>query len=127
MPADCDTRVYQNLGNPDLLRLVTHLPPGTALDCGCGAGDNARLLRRIGWRVVGLTISPREQEIAAQACESVFLGDLNRRFPDELKGPFDLVIFSHVLEHLSHPEVALAEARRLLTPQGVIAVALPNV
>jgi SAM-dependent methyltransferase len=124
---DCKDRIYQNVGNPALLRMLSSLPPGSALDCGCGAGDNAKRLSEVGWRVTGLTISPSEREIALQYCESVFLGDLNVGITTEIRGPFDLIIFSHVLEHLFHPEVALREARRLLSPEGMIAVALPNV
>jgi SAM-dependent methyltransferase len=126
-PSDCNERVYQNAGNGPLLQLIADLAPGLALDGGCGAGDNARLLRQRGWRVTGLTISPSEQEIAKEFCESVWIGDLNSGIPREAGGPFDLIVFSHVLEHLLRPDVALGEARRLLQPSGVIAVALPNV
>jgi SAM-dependent methyltransferase len=55
------------------------------------------------------------------------LADLNLGIPQQAGGPFDVVIFSHVLEHLLRPDAALRDARRLLNPDGRIFVALPNV
>ena len=126
MPPACNERIYAGSNRP-LLQLIAPFPAGAALDCGCGAGGNARELRQMGWRVTGITVSPRELEMASECCEAVLLGDLNSGIPQEAGGPFDLVVFSHVLEHLLHPEVALREARRVLSPDGRIIVALPNV
>jgi len=126
MPPVCNERIYEGSNRP-LLQLIAPFPAGAALDCGCGTGGNARELRQMGWRVTGITVSPREVEMASECCEAVLLGDLNSGIPKEAGGPFDLVVFSHVLEHLLHPEVALREARRLLSPDGRVIVALPNV
>jgi SAM-dependent methyltransferase len=122
----CNERIYAGSNRP-LLQLIAPFPAGVALDCGCGTGENARVLRQMGWRVTGITVSTRELEMASECCEAVLLGDLNWGIPKEARGPFDLVVFSHVLEHLLQPEVALSEARRLLSPDGHIIVALPNV
>lgn len=126
MPPVCNERIYAGSNRP-LLQLIAPFPAGAALDCGCGTGGNARELRQMGWRVTGITVSPRELEMASECCEAVLLGDLNSGIPQEAGGPFDLVVFSHVLEHLLHPDVALRDAHRLLTPDGRLIVALPNV
>jgi SAM-dependent methyltransferase len=126
MPPACNERIYAGSNRP-LLQLIAPFPAGAALDCGCGTGGNARELRQMGWRVTGITVSPRELEMASECCEAVRLGDLNAGIPQEAGGPFDLVVFSHVLEHLLHPDVALRDAHRLLTPDGRLIVALPNV
>jgi|SRR6202167_6446433 SAM-dependent methyltransferase len=124
---DDDRRlIYKNEGNIGLLDLLSS-QPGRILDCGCGAGDNARILRDRGWRVTGVTINPREQEAAQQFCEAVYLGDLEKGLPSDVCGAFDAVLASHVLEHLASPERLLREVRRRLTPEGVLAVALPNI
>lgn len=125
-PPVCNERIYAGSNRP-LLQLLTHFPAGAALDCGCGAGGNACVLSQMGWRVTGITVSPRELEMASECCEAVLLGDLNSGIPKEAGGPFDLVVFSHVLEHLLQPEVVLRDVRRLLSPDGRIIVALPNV
>jgi len=100
---------------------------GCALDCGCGAGDNARLLVSWGWDVVGITLSPDERSSASKFCRSTYLHDLESGIPGNAKGPFDLIVLSHVLEHLLNPGRVLQDAQRVLVPNGVVAVALPNV
>ena len=40
---------YQNAGNEDVMQFL--LQPGRVLDIGCGAGDNARILNPLGFKV----------------------------------------------------------------------------
>jgi len=101
--------------------------PGRALDCGCGTGDNAGILKERGWSVTGITVNPEEQRIASAHCNEVHLADLNEGIPETVGSGFDLILFSHVLEHLVSPEKLLVESRKLLALNGQIAVALPNV
>lgn len=117
---------YKNSGNTKLLDLLFG-PPGRVLDCGCGAGDNARILSKRGWRVTGVTIDPRERDAARDYCEEVHLADLEKGIPAEIEGTFDVVLASHVLEHLARPEGLLHDARQRLRSAGLLAVALPNV
>jgi SAM-dependent methyltransferase len=122
-----DSRLkYKNAGNMGLLDLLSS-SPGRILDCGCGPGDNAQILRRRGWRVTGVTIDPREQQAAQQFCEIVHVGDLEKGLPPHVDGTFDAVLASHVLEHLARPERLLKELHQRLNPGGVLAVALPNI
>jgi 2-polyprenyl-3-methyl-5-hydroxy-6-metoxy-1,4-benzoquinol methylase len=100
---------------------------GTVLDIGCGAGDNARILAKRGWDVYGITLSPEEQASASLVCSAVWIHDLDTGLPGDVAGPYDLALFSHVLEHLRNPEALLCQIRQILRPGGQIAVALPNI
>lgn len=120
----CDNKVYEAANLP----LLDLLPgkPGRVLDCGCGDGGNARILRERGWRVEGITISPEEARLASEHCERVHLADLEQGVPAEVEGGFDVVLLSHVMEHLRGPERLLADVRKVLAPGGIVAVGLPN-
>jgi len=97
------------------------------LDCGCGAGDNARILNSAGWSVTGITLSNREAQLAQSFCEEVIVADLEHGIPVTKRGRFDVILMAHVLEHLTNPELLLTEAKERLGKQGILAVALPNV
>jgi 2-polyprenyl-3-methyl-5-hydroxy-6-metoxy-1,4-benzoquinol methylase len=126
MTTKCIEKLYQNSGNLPLLGLLPE-SGRRLLDCGCGAGDNARILKAQGWSVTGITISPSEQLVASVHCDKVYLADLEQGIPKSIDDYFDCVLMSHILEHLVHPENLLRDAKAVLAPNGMIAVALPNV
>ena len=119
-------KVYRNAGNLPLLDMLPKRR-GRVLDCGCGAGDNARILMSRGWVVTGITISPEEQQIASAYCDRVFISDLNSGVPDSVGDGYDIVLMSHVLEHLANPQELLREVKKRIAPDGVLAIAIPNV
>lgn len=123
----CETRCYDSPANKRLLQLVERLKPGRALDCGCGAGGNARVLASLGWQVDGVTLSPAEQSSAQRYCQKVLVANLEQGLPDELTEKYDLIVMSHVLEHLVGSSKLLKLAAKILAPNGALAVALPNV
>ena len=59
-------RVWSGNPNPQLVTEVAGLPPGRALDVGCGEGADAIWLARRGWTVVAADISGVALERAAQ-------------------------------------------------------------
>jgi 2-polyprenyl-3-methyl-5-hydroxy-6-metoxy-1,4-benzoquinol methylase len=126
MPKACADKVYKHPANDRLLALLPARVRARVLDCGCGAGANARALKARGWSVVGITISRQEQQLAEMYCESVHVGDLNDGVPPVAGDGYDIVLMSHVLEHLTRPDRLLADAQRVLATGGVVAVALPN-
>ncbi|SEK11254.1 Ubiquinone biosynthesis O-methyltransferase [Marinovum algicola] len=123
---------YLNAGNPLVLGM---LPQCTrrVLDVGCGGGDNARRLQEMhpGIEVVGLTHSAEEGAIAAPHLTAVHVVDLENGLTDaamaDWGAPFDLLLFSHVLEHLTDPVAVLRRCLTRLQSGGHILIAVPNV
>lgn len=108
------------------VRRFTRRRPGRALDVGCGDGSFLMGLAQQGWDVYGTELSPSIAATAKQRFgDRIHIGELEKTPHSEAS--FDLITFWHVLEHLGDPRKALAEARRLLRPDGTVLVAVPNI
>jgi SAM-dependent methyltransferase len=98
---------------------------GPLLDVGCGGGLFLGIMRRRGFRVVGLDFS-REAAAVAWRHQQVpaVAADLERApfRPESFAG----IAMSHVLEHLPAPRAYLAAAHRLLAPDGRLVIHVPN-
>lgn len=94
--------IWSGRVNPRLVEQATDLPPGRALDVGCGEGGDAMWLAGRGWRVTGVDLSQVALDrAAARAAEEGLEVELRR--VDLLEepvpgGPYDLVsvFFLHV-------------------------------
>jgi SAM-dependent methyltransferase len=84
-------------------------PGGRVLDIGCGDGLVVEMLMKHGLRCEGIEPSREATELAIAAGLPVVRGS----FPHPaVQGPFDLVLMTHVLEHILDPKQTL----RLLAP-----------
>lgn len=95
-------------------RLRKLAPPGPILDVGAGDGALVEALRRGGTEAFGI-----DQFAAGPYVQP---GEL----AEQGKGAWAGVVFWHSLEHLPRPAAELEEAVRMLEPEGVIVVAVPN-
>ncbi len=96
---------------------------GKYLDIGCGTG---LILRHLPPGAVGIDLNPRHldraKKYAPQA--NVMIGDAEKLdFPDN---SFSTAVCTEVLEHLVHPQQALAEIARVLQPGGVLIGSTPR-
>jgi len=91
-----------HIDRKNLKRLLQGHVAGSAsiLDIGCGLGDNIDLLKELGYlEVTGVDISPRMVEATRKKGHEACL-------PDQLEHRnFDVLLFSHVIEHLGYPEI----------------------
>ncbi len=100
------------------------------LDVGCGAGalgTALKLEREPGLEVVGIELDAAAAQRAGEELDRVLTGDAIARLAELRSGSFDAIVFADLLEHLADPQAALAHARRLLAPGGVVVASLPNV
>ena len=84
-------------------------PPASVLEVGCGQGELARELERAGYRVVA--IDPEAP--AGPIFRAVRLEEFDEA------GPFDAVVASLSLHHISDLGAAVAKIAALLAPEGV--------
>jgi 2-polyprenyl-3-methyl-5-hydroxy-6-metoxy-1,4-benzoquinol methylase len=97
------------------------------LDIGCGTGAlGQKIKEEIDCQVVGITHSDSEATLAGECIDEVLVRDLNNFEPLDME-QFDCIVCSHVLEHLYQPDEVLKRMLRLLSPEGTLIVALPNV
>ena len=116
---------YHNTGNSDVLKWLSK--SGTVLDIGCGAGDNAKALKPLGYQIDGITISETELAESLPFLRKGYLFNLENGLPcDVCNEQYDYIICSHVLEHICYPEKLLRDIRACLSKNGILVVALPN-
>ena len=109
-----------------LLGRVAGPVPKRALDLGCGTGFLALLLAELGHRVRGVDFADEMLAIArrkaADAGLPVDFASGDAEAPDEPAGAYDLIVARHVVWTLPSPARALAAWRRLLAPDGRLAL-----
>jgi 2-polyprenyl-3-methyl-5-hydroxy-6-metoxy-1,4-benzoquinol methylase len=109
-----------------LKRINRVKPAGRLLDIGCGEGLFIKIAQENGWNVEGTEISKYASKVASDSTgKKIWHGE---PWSAEFKtASFDVVTIWHVLEHVVNPIKTLKEARRLLKPDGLCVVAVPNV
>jgi SAM-dependent methyltransferase len=97
------------------------------LEVGCGNGTNLVRLASAGWRVSGQDFDAaaiaRARTLGVAPPQELFAGALEDMPSCE---PFDAVLLSHVLEHVTDPGALLRACRDRLRPGGRLVVLTPN-
>ena len=107
----------------DKIKLVQDFKPqkGKLLDIGAGTGDFLVVAKSKGWNVTGIEPSEKAKDIAKT--KGVSFADSLADIEDR---SFDAVTMWHVLEHVPDVEKQILELKRIIKPDGVIVVAVPN-
>ncbi len=98
---------------------------GPLLDVGAGAGILMEAARKLGWEAIGLELAKPSLDrirmvlrMEAHACAI--------EHAPFAPGTFGAITFSHSLEHLLDPLLALRSAAGLLRPGGLVHIAVPH-
>jgi SAM-dependent methyltransferase len=121
-------RIWSGEPNAALVREVTGLTPGRALDLGCGEGGDAVWLARRGWRVTGVDISRVALERAARHAADAGVADRTAWQRHNLAETFPAGEYDLVSAHFLHSwgdmprERILRRAAAATAPGGILLV-----
>ncbi|MXN92653.1 methyltransferase domain-containing protein [Flavobacterium sp. Sd200] len=107
----------------DKIRLIQGFKPekGNLLDIGAGTGDFLVEAKNSGWKIMGIEPSEKAKTIAVNK---------GIRFAEGLQSieshSQDVITMWHVLEHVPDVDAQIKELKRILKPDGVLIVAVPN-
>ncbi len=107
-----------------VFHFLDHLPRGTLMDVGCKEGKLTWLLKRKGWKVMG--VEPTDffanfgRKVYNLRIENKFLQDIS------LDYKFDLIVLSAILEHVKDQIDFLQQAIRFMKKEGQIFIRIPH-
>lgn len=106
---------------------VIYLPAnlqGRLLELGCGSGQMLKRMQEMGWQVEGVDFDSTAVENARSKGLQVRFGSLEAQsYPDK---HFDVIVMSHLIEHVHDPLRLLRESHRILKPGGQVVLVTPN-
>ncbi|WP_346883441.1 class I SAM-dependent methyltransferase [uncultured Algibacter sp.] len=108
------------------LRLINSSSSGgkSLLDIGCGTGDFLKIAQQNNWDVSGIEPDSQARNIANKKTkDSVFETEHLKTFK---ASSFDVITLWHVLEHLPNLDEHITIFKKLLKPDGVLIIAVPN-
>ncbi|MHA6278986.1 class I SAM-dependent methyltransferase [Salinimicrobium sp. CAU 1759] len=94
---------------------------GKILDIGAGTGDFLLSAKKRGWKVFGAEPNSGARDLASK--KGLELNESTSSFPSH---SFDVITMWHVLEHVPDLEEQIVELHRLLKPDGLLVIAVPN-
>lgn len=119
-------KIYQQVKSLMLRRKIKWIESevshkGKLLDLGAGTGDFLKEAKTRGWSIFGVEPNAGARKLAAK--KGVDLFEDSASFPDH---HFDVISMWHVLEHVPDLEKQIKELDRLLKPDGLLVIAVPN-
>jgi 2-polyprenyl-3-methyl-5-hydroxy-6-metoxy-1,4-benzoquinol methylase len=119
---------YQSVRKYTLLKklqlISKYFKTGYILDIGCGTGEFLNTCKQAKWKTIGIEPDPDARKMAADNF------GLDVRTEGELQdlqsGSFDVISMWHVLEHVPKLNERIEELKRLIKPNGIIIIAVPN-
>ena len=123
-------KLYRNARRLSVMRKASRVSEGIAagaktLDVGCATGEFMLELRRRGFQPFGVEPDGGAASFARDRHKLQVWTGMIEAIPSS-SGPYDLITFWHVLEHVHRLRQTLDIARSLLSERGRLAIAVPN-
>jgi len=96
--------------------------PAHLLDYGSGTGEFLNHMKNKGWNVLGLEPNKTARDKANLLVGNIVSQDLVNLNDNSIQ----VITLWHVLEHIHDLDSTILKLKRLLTPNGIIILALPN-
>lgn len=94
---------------------------GKLLDIGAGTGDFLLQAKQAGWDTTGIEPNAKAKN-SAESKGVTFINDTSTVG----NNTFDAVTMWHVLEHVPNVQKQITELNRIVKPNGIIIIAVPN-
>lgn len=105
-------------------RWLSTRPSARILDLGCSDGQMSARLRAEGHHVIGVDVT--EHPGINERVDRFIQVDLDQGLPEDLGGPFDVIIAADVIEHVRRPDVLMRALRYELARGGSLILSVPN-
>lgn len=99
-----------------------HNKNSNILEIGCGAGGILKYYNNMGYDTKGLDYD--DDQLNYGISQGLDLENLNKY---SSQNKYDLVILSHVLEHMSEPEREIKKAKEFLKENGYLYIEVPSI
>ncbi|MEO5333103.1 MAG: class I SAM-dependent methyltransferase [Magnetococcus sp. YQC-5] len=103
--------------------------PDTLLDVGCGTGGFLRHATRLGWKPFGFDSSKAQVDYARRQTATVRQAISASDYLAQLENApllFQVITLWDVLEHIRQPDIFIKDLRRILSPEGLLFISVPN-
>lgn len=106
----------------NILKEIPFLPEKKVLDVACGVSTFGKTFSN---HVYGFDINPQAVLVAKKIGIHARLGDVEKKWKYKTEY-FDVVIASHIIEHVVNPDHLILEAKRVLKKSGMLIILTPN-
>ena len=111
--------------NESIIKFVAADENSNVLDYGCNTGRHASFVKQAyGCNIMGADINAAA--IAVCKSKGIAAELISPKFFEKYKSSFDIIINSHVLEHVDDPKDFLVNIRGLLKEDGTFVIAIPQ-